>query len=86
MCYFNILIIFLIYFLITYRFDVDDPDFFTQSLSIAIVHFILERQRFSDDTETANDIGVEKLLNDGVYQAAYPLHDVSCTINIIIIR
>jgi anoctamin-1 len=39
------------------------------------VQFILERQRFTDDHDNANCIGIAKLLKDGVYRAAYPLHD-----------
>lgn len=58
------------------RFDVDSTEFFNQSTSIAVVQFILERQRFSDDDESHNNVGIEKLLADGVYQASYPLHDV----------
>ncbi|KAJ6638053.1 Anoctamin-1 [Pseudolycoriella hygida] len=63
-----------------YLFDVDSPDFFSQSTSIAVVQFILERQRFSDDDDSQNNVGIEKLLSDGVYQASYPLHDGDCSI------
>lgn len=66
-------------FIFIFRFDVDSPDSFNQSISIAVVQFILERQRFSDDNESHNDVGIEKLLSDGVYQASYPLHDVRNT-------
>lgn len=59
-----------------FRFDVDSHDFFNQSTSIAVVQFILERQRFSDDDDSHNNVGIQKLLSDGVYQASYPLHDV----------
>lgn len=57
-------------------FDEEKPGFFTSAISIAVVHFILERQRFSDGDETTNNVGIEKMLSDGVYEAAYPLHDV----------
>lgn len=57
-------------------FDEEKEGFFTQTVSIAVVHFILERIRFSDDDETSNNVGIEKLLTEGVYEAAYPLHDV----------
>lgn len=59
-----------------YSFDEEKPGFFSQTVSIAVVHFILERMRFSDDDETSNNIGIEKLLAESVYEAAYPLHDV----------
>lgn len=64
------------FFFIICRFDVDSPEFFNQSTSIAVVQFILERQRFSDDDDSHNNVGIEKLLSDRVYQASYPLHDV----------
>jgi anoctamin-1 len=38
------------------------------------VNFILERTAFSDQLDD-NSIGIDKLLSDGVYDAAYPLHD-----------
>lgn len=42
-----------------------------------VVDFILERQSFSEDSSDAQSVGIKKLLADGVYRAAYPLHDVS---------
>lgn len=60
-----------------FRFDEEKPGFFPPAVSIAVVHFILERQRFSDGDETTNNVGIERLLSDYVYEAAYPLHDVS---------
>lgn len=60
------------------RFD-DESDgyFFSQATRISVVHFILERQPFSHEDESSNNIGIEKLLNECIYSAAYPLHDVS---------
>lgn len=60
-----------------FRFDEDSKDFFNDSIRIAIVQFILERQTFSNEQESQDNIGIEKLLEDGVYKASYPLHDVS---------
>jgi anoctamin-1 len=57
------------------RFDTERDDFFNQTIRIAVVQFILERQRFNEDYDNANCFGIAKLLEDGVYQAAYPLHD-----------
>ncbi|XP_065083351.1 anoctamin-5 isoform X2 [Ochlerotatus camptorhynchus] len=58
-----------------YLFDDGQPDFFPQSIRIAVAHFILERTYFSVGEENKYDIGLRKLLNDGVYLDAYPLHD-----------
>ncbi|XP_057670023.1 anoctamin-5 isoform X2 [Diorhabda carinulata] len=57
-----------------YLFDVDSPFFFTPAIRSRIVQFILDRKRFS---ESGNDFefGIERLLNDKTYAAAYPLHD-----------
>lgn len=59
-----------------YLFDVASPNFFTATVRSRIVQFILERTLFA--TEECNDIcnfGIEHLINDDVYRAAYPLHD-----------
>jgi len=42
-----------------------------------VVDFILERMEFSDDHKTPFSFGINRLIADGVYSAAYPLHDVS---------
>ncbi|XP_046590549.1 anoctamin-5 [Neodiprion lecontei] len=48
-----------------YLFDVDAENFFPWSVRCMVVDFILARQAE----------GIESLLIDGVYSAAYPLHD-----------
>lgn len=55
------------------------PCFFTPAIRSQIVHFILDRKRFTlgDDDDYA--FGIERLIDHGVYIAAYPLHDVSMT-------
>ncbi|XP_077297344.1 anoctamin-5-like isoform X2 [Arctopsyche grandis] len=58
-----------------YLFNVEDENFFTESIRISVVAFILERQRFNNDHDASLDIGIERLVNDGVYTSAYPLHD-----------
>ncbi|XP_076277778.1 anoctamin-1-like isoform X3 [Lasioglossum baleicum] len=58
-----------------YLFDIDMPEFFTAATRARIVQFILDRTRF---TETMNDdfaFGIERLISDKAYVAAYPLHD-----------
>lgn len=60
-----------------FRFDIEERDFFTQDVRIAVVSFILERTAFTDEPETADScVGVQKLLDDKIYKGAYPLHDV----------
>ncbi|XP_063708488.1 anoctamin-5 isoform X2 [Culicoides brevitarsis] len=59
-----------------YLFDIDDKDFFTQDVRIAVVSFILERCAFTDEPESSNAcVGIQKLLDDKIYKGAYPLHD-----------
>lgn len=58
----------------SYLFDVHDPTFFPAFVRISVVNFILERNAFADQPDD-NCIGIDKLLSDGAYTAAYPLHD-----------
>jgi hypothetical protein len=37
----------------------------------------LDRQRFSEDQDDDFAFGIENLISESVYTAAYPLHDVS---------
>ncbi|XP_076233394.1 anoctamin 1 [Calliopsis andreniformis] len=58
-----------------YLFDLESPNFFTAATRARIVQFILDRTRF---TESQNDdfaFGIERLISDRAYIAAYPLHD-----------
>lgn len=65
------LLIFLIF-----RFDLDSPCFFTPAIHSRIAQFILDRKRFSDNENDDFAFGIERLINDYTYSAAYPLHDV----------
>ncbi|KAK9737785.1 Calcium-activated chloride channel [Popillia japonica] len=58
-----------------YLFDVDSPCFFTPAIHSRVVQFILDRKKFSEKENEDFTFGIEKLLSDGVYVAAYPLHD-----------
>lgn len=58
------------------RFDVHKPGFFTEAIRSRIVNFILDRKPFIQDKNNSDAFGIERLLNDCVYIAAYPLHDV----------
>ena len=60
---------------VDYLFDTEDPNFFPNSVKFSVINFILERTKFSEDEDTF--IGIDRLLADGVYDAAYPLHDGS---------
>ncbi|XP_047120031.1 anoctamin-1-like isoform X1 [Schistocerca piceifrons] len=58
-----------------YLFDVDAPNFFTPAVRILVVDFILQRQKFSEDSGDLFSFGINRLITEGVYKAAYPLHD-----------
>lgn len=58
-----------------YLFDEHADDFFTAPVRTLIVDFILERQSFSENSTDVQSVGIKKLIADGVYKAAYPLHD-----------
>ena len=60
-----------------YLFDIERDDFFTQSTRSRVIEFILKRKRLTLDTPLDDfSFGIERALADGVYTAAYPLHDV----------
>ncbi|XP_055585585.1 anoctamin-1 [Uranotaenia lowii] len=58
-----------------YMFDDGRDDFFTPSIRIAVAKFIMDRTFFGLTEEDKFDIGLGKLMSDGVYLDAYPLHD-----------
>lgn len=58
-------------------YDAEHPNYFDDSTRYSIINFIMQRQHFEKGNETADNTGVEKLIEDGVYLCAYPLHDVS---------
>ncbi|CAH1155880.1 unnamed protein product [Phaedon cochleariae] len=55
-----------------YLFDIDDPDFFNTSIITTIASYILEREKFGLEDQ---DKGIKRLITEGVYKAAFPLHD-----------
>ena len=59
------------------RFSTQSADFFSPSNRSRIVAFILKRKMFSDESGDEFSFGIDRLLAEGVYAAAYPLHDVS---------
>lgn len=42
-----------------------------------VIDFILNRVSWGKDQADINFVGIQCLLDEGVYRAAYPLHDVS---------
>ncbi|XP_044735821.1 anoctamin-1-like isoform X2 [Chrysoperla carnea] len=58
-----------------YLFDINADNFFTTSVKSMVVNFILERTKYKDDPQATFDVGIDRLLQAQVYQAAYPLHD-----------
>ena len=54
----------------------DDPDsFFTRAQRSRMVYEILATAPFGK--EKKGEVGIERLVDEGVYNAAFPLHDVS---------
>lgn len=59
-----------------YLFNIMDANFFPCGVRLAVINFILERTPFADNSaDNQNGIGIERLLSDGVYISAYPVHD-----------
>lgn len=60
-----------------YLFDLDVPEFFSPSTHSRIVQFILDRTKFTEDNENYFAFGIDRIISEHAYIAAYPLHDVS---------
>ncbi|CAH1722389.1 unnamed protein product [Chironomus riparius] len=58
-----------------YLFDLQQPNFFTTWVRARVVQFILDRQRFSKEQAHDFSFGIERLVDDQTYIAAYALHD-----------
>ncbi|SPP88740.1 blast:Anoctamin-6 [Drosophila guanche] len=56
-------------------YDTEHPNYFDDSTRYSIINFILQRQHFLEGEETADNLGIEKLVQDGIYTCAYTLHD-----------
>jgi anoctamin-1 len=59
-----------------FSFSANTADFFTPSMRSRIISFILKRKMFSENSSDEFDFGIDRLLSEGTYAAAYPLHDV----------
>lgn len=68
--------IYLLISLLAGSFDIRQDCFFTTAVRSRIVEFILDRQRFPAKNQHDMAFGIERLIAEGVYSAAYPLHDV----------
>ncbi len=59
----------------TFSFDLEKP--FSKSTRSAIVDFILKRTAIAgEENEEEEDVGIDKCIEEGIYTAAYPLHEV----------
>ncbi|GFS49685.1 anoctamin-1 [Trichonephila inaurata madagascariensis] len=60
-----------------YLFDIPrkKENFFSPAQRSRIVQFILKRKSFTENHADVSGFGIKKLLADGVYTAAYPLHE-----------
>ena len=56
-------------------FNLHQSTFFNSNIRARIVQFILDRQTYSRDETKDNFFGIDRLLNDETFIAAYPLHD-----------
>ena len=56
-------------------FDINHESYFNESKRIRIVEFLLKRKRFSENVEDDFAFGIDKLISNEVYSAAYPVHD-----------
>ncbi|XP_066253974.1 anoctamin-4 isoform X3 [Euwallacea similis] len=62
-----------------YLFDTESSCFFTPAIHSRIIQFILDRKRFSDNFKNDFAFGIERLIDENVYEAAYSLHDGDLT-------
>ncbi|KAH8300962.1 hypothetical protein KR044_007251, partial [Drosophila immigrans] len=56
-------------------YDKEHPNYFDPSTRYSIINFVMQRQHFEKGEEKADNLGIEKLVEDGVYLCAYTLHD-----------
>ncbi len=63
-----------------YLFDIPPQKelFFSTAQRAQVIEFILKRKSFSPNLNDASEFGINKLLSDKVYIAAYPLHEGLC--------
>ncbi|KAI5725304.1 hypothetical protein M8J77_013668 [Diaphorina citri] len=58
-----------------YLFDEENSDFLSPPSRSLIIDFILSRQSFTANNKDLSNVGIQRLIEDGIYKAAYPLHD-----------
>ncbi|KAJ6217834.1 hypothetical protein RDWZM_008991 [Blomia tropicalis] len=60
-----------------YMFDIPPQKelFFSTAQRAQVVEFILKRKSFSRNQDDVTEFGINKLLSDRVYNAAYPIHE-----------
>ncbi|XP_065225238.1 anoctamin-2-like [Planococcus citri] len=59
----------------SYLFDEHDSNFFDYSVRVIVITHILEKIPWGEDANDSCRIGIESLIKEDVYEAAYPLHD-----------
>ncbi|KAL1453996.1 hypothetical protein WDU94_010293 [Cyamophila willieti] len=58
-----------------YLFDEEHSEFLSAPRRSLIVDFILSRQSFAANNTDLSNVGIQRMIEEGVYRAAYPLHD-----------
>lgn len=58
-----------------YLFDEENSEFLCPPTRSLIVDFILSRQSFTANNKDLTKVGIQRLIEDDIYKAAYPLHD-----------
>lgn len=58
-----------------YLFDEENNEFLNPPARSLIVDFILCRQSFTANNKDLSNVGIQRLIEDDIYKAAYPLHD-----------
>lgn len=58
-----------------YLFDEENNEFLSPPARSLIVDFILSRQSFTANNKDLTNVGIQRLIEDDIYKAAYPLHD-----------
>lgn len=53
----------------------NEDEFFSTSDRIRMVHDYLIRARYNDGTKEKYRFGIDRLIQNGTYTAAYPLHE-----------
>lgn len=64
--------------------NLDSESYFTSTERSRIVNEILARTTYGDRRK--GEVGIERLLKEGVYTASYPLHEVICVLRLWVLK